>query len=194
MIHKKHFFWDKRINLIDQVRVFVDYSDPEANRSSAALEMVDIDQGSGDTITIETSDSGDYIWEEGVDFSLTDKERTTAEAIAEAINSTSDFTASAVTGYPGNSFVYIHYTASGHISDAYSGDTGAWEFYEVNASNGTIRTVYSTDSEAIKTQPFFSNREGFVGFYVADGSGKYDLDPWKSGVPMDETYFQEFTP
>jgi len=194
MIKKRYWFWNKRTKLLHQVRVFVDYSDPTTNRSSAALEIKDVSAGSGDSVTVETSDTGNYTWTEGTDFSATSENRTTAEAIAEAINATTNFTASAVTGHPGNSFVYIHYTASGHIDSAYSGDTGAWEFYEVNASNGTIRTVYADDTSTVKTQPFFSNRDGYVNFWVAAGSGEYDLDPYKSGEPVDETYFNYITP
>lgn len=195
MIRRRFFFWDKRTNLIHLMRVFVDHSDPSANRTSAALEIKDIGQGSGDSFTIETSDTGNYTWTAGSDFSLTDNDRTTAEAIAEAINTTANFTASAVTGKPGNSFVYIHYAASGYLTSAYSGDTGAWGFYEVNANNGTIKTVHADEAgSTVKTQPFFSNRDGFISFWVADGSGDFDLDPYKDAVPVDETYFTHITP
>lgn len=196
MIHKRYWFWDKRTNLLNQVRTFVDYTDPSINRTSASLEIKDIESGIANNFTIETSDTGNYTWLEGDDFKIADDDtdRQVAEAIAAAVNDTANFTADAVTGNPGNCFVYIHYTASGYLTDAYSGDTNAWQFYSVNASNNTIRTIYETDSGAIKSQPFFSNRDGFIHFYVADGSGQFDIDPYKSGQPTEDIYYEQFTP
>ncbi len=194
MNRQRFWFWDKRTKLLNEVRVVVDFTDPSTNRSSATLEVKDVSQGANDTITIETSDTGNYTWTEGTDFTATSKERTTAEAIAEAINDTTNFTAEALTGHPDNIFVYVHYTASGHITSAYSEDTGAWAFYEVNATNGTIRTVYADDSSTIQAQPLFTNKDGFLSFWLADGSGKFDLDPYKGGVPRDETYYTSYTP
>lgn len=195
MLKKRYFFWNKRTKLLNQVRVFCDYTDGTTNRTSASLEIKDISAGTADSFTIETSDTGNYTWTEGSgqDFIIGDTDRQTAENIASAINSTANFAATAITGKPGNCFVYVNYTATGYLTSAYSGNTSAWAFYEVNDTNKIIRTVYESDG-SVKPQPFFSNRDGWIAFYVSDGSGKYDLDVYKDGSPIDPQYYEELTP
>jgi len=99
------------------------------------LEVKDYTKGSGDSLEIDPSDATSTTWTEtdspsdNTEFNAETDNLTTAENIASAIDSVTDYTASAVEESTGeNPYVSVDYTADGYISGASSSNKDAWEF------------------------------------------------------------------
>lgn len=167
---------------IANTKVILDYNLDQNSRPryAALLQVDDYSNGTGDDITINPSDASSTTWTEGVDFSASTDNDTTAENIANnAINSTTNYYASPVTGIDSDPYVYVVYQGGGYIVSATSGDASAWSFYEINSNNGTIAQVASNDSGTIKDQPFFSDSNGYVIAFV-DAPALIDVEYVKS--------------
>lgn len=184
---------DRWGGVIGSVKIIVDYNSSSADRIAALLEIKDWNAGADDTITIDPSDASSTTWTEGEEFNATSSNNTTAENIAAAIDSTTDYTASeTATGASGNPYVSIVYTAGGHIDSLSSSNTSAWDFYTLNATNDAIIKLASDDGGTIKHQPIFTNSNGQFYFYV-DAPVDIDIYADKDGKTFDNDFTTDIT-
>lgn len=165
---------DKHGTILDNVRIIVDYHDPDHARYGALLEVKDYTVGEGDSLTIDPSNTSSTTWTEtdspssSTEFDAIGSNDQTADNIASAINSVSGYQADAITGHDGNPFVSIHY-ASDFLTSTSVSDTDAWEFYTVNSTNGLIMTVRD-DTGSFKPQPLYTDADGYFSFYAVGGT------------------------
>lgn len=175
----------------EDVRVLVDYhqDDTVTNRYAALLQVYDYSKGDGDSIEITPSDASTETWTEGAStdygFDAVTDNDTTAKNIKDAIDSISNYNAIAITGHAWDPYVYVEYTGGGHIDSASSpDDTEAWEFQQINSTNGTIAKVASDASGTVKAQPIFTDLKGYWEAYI-DSKDHVDILYEKSGVDFD---------
>ena len=181
---------DRNGSVIANVQVIVDYNGFD-NRIAALLEVRDWGT-SGVDITIDPSDTTAATWEEGTDFIAETSNAITAENIATAIGGTTDFVANASTGYEGNPYVSIVYTAGGYLSSVSTTNTAVYEFYSEGKSSTGVPKLAQDDSGTIKHQPLFTNSSGLFSFYI-DAPVDIDVFANKSGFTFDNTYAEDIT-
>lgn len=173
---------DRFGKVMGNVRIIVDYHEDEGSdpRSAGLLEVKDYTLGTDDSITLNPSDQNSITLTEGSDFTAETSDEVTAQNIASAINSLSNFNSSA-----DGIWVSLVYS-SDNLTNLSSDDTDAWAFYTINATNGTIMQVASDDSGSVKHQPLWTDSDGFVWAYI-DRPAYVDFRLHKSGKPTDDT-------
>ena len=181
---------DANGSVIANVRVIVDYNGT-INRIAALLEIKDY-QTTGIDITIDPSDDTATIWEEGVDFTAETSNAITAENIATAIDSTTNFTASAATGHEGYPWVSIVYTLGGYLSSISTTNTADYKFYSEDKATTGVPKLAQDDAGTIKHQPLWTNSNGWYSFYI-DTPIDIDINYRKSGYTFDNTYREDTT-